>query len=181
MTPAERRAAIARYAAGPARLRAALRRVPRAALHWRPAPNEWSAHEVVLHCADSESTAQVRLRYLLAEQDPLIVGYNQEEWARALAYARRPLAPALATVVAVRAHTVPLLRTMPEEGWNRGGRHTEMGAYTVEAWLGLYAEHLEIHARQIEANLAAWRAQKGASGRPKARRAKVKKRARSRR
>lgn len=178
MTPAERRAAIARYAAGPARLRAALRRVPRAALHWRPAPGEWSAHEVVLHCADSESTAQVRLRYLLAERDPVIVGYNQEEWARALDYARRPLAPALATVVAVRANTVPLLRTLAEESWSRSGRHTEMGAYSVEGWLGLYAEHLEIHARQIEANLAGWRAQRGPA---KPRRARGKARPKSRR
>jgi hypothetical protein len=178
VTPAERRAAIARYAAGPARLRAALRRVPRAALHWRPAPGEWSAHEVVLHCADSESTAQVRLRYLLAERDPVIVGYNQEEWARALDYARRPLAPALATVVAVRANTVPLLRTLAEESWSRSGRHTEMGAYSVEGWLGLYAEHLEIHARQIEANLAGWRAQRRPA---KPRRARGKARPKSRR
>lgn len=161
MTPAERKTAIRRYAAGPARLRAALRRVPRAALHWRPAPGEWSAHEVVVHCADSESNAHMRLRYVLAEKDPLIVGYDQEEWARALEYARRPLAPALATVVAVRANTVPLLRTLPESAWSRSGRHSEMGAYTVEGWLGLYADHLEVHARQIEANLAAWRSRRG--------------------
>ena len=161
MTPAERTAAIRRYAAGPSRLRAALRRVPAPALHWRPAPGEWSAHEVVLHCADSESNAHMRLRYVLAEKDPLIVGYDQAEWARALAYARRPLAPALATVVAVRANTAPLLRALPESAWSRSGRHTEMGTYTVEGWLGVYAEHLEVHARQIEANLAAWRKQRG--------------------
>jgi hypothetical protein len=157
VTPAERRKAIRRYAAGPARLRAALRRVPRQALHWRAAPGEWSTHEVVLHCADSESNAHMRLRYVLAEKDPLIVGYDQAEWARVLEYVRRPLAPALATVVAVRANTVPLLRALPEAAWSRSGRHSEMGTYTVEGWLGLYAEHLEIHARQIEANLAAWR------------------------
>ena len=161
MTPAERKAAIRRYASGPARLRAALRRVPKPALRWRPAPGEWSAHEVILHCADSESNAQMRLRYVLAEQDPLIVGYDQAEWARALDYARRPLAPALATVVAVRANTVPLLRALPETAWSRSGRHSELGAYTVDGWLGLYADHLEIHARQIEENLAAWRKQGG--------------------
>ena len=161
MTPAERKTAIRRYAAGPSRLRAALRRVPQPALHWRPAPGEWSALEVVLHCADSESNAHRRLRYVLAEKDPLIVGYDQAEWARALAYARRPLAPALATVVAVRANTVPLLRALPEAAWSRSGRHTEMGTYTVEGWLGIYAEHVEVHARQIEANLAAWRKQRG--------------------
>jgi hypothetical protein len=164
VTAAERKKAIARYAAGPARLRGALRRVPRAALHWRPAPGEWSAHQVIHHCADSEANAHLRLRYLVAETDPVIVGYNQEEWARALDYARRPLAPALATVVAVRANTVPLLRALSETAWGRTGRHTEGGTYTVEGWLGLYADHLEVHARQIEANLAAWRAQRGRRG-----------------
>jgi len=161
VTPAERKAAIRRYASGPARLRAALRRVPKPALRWRPAPGEWSAHEVILHCADSESNAHMRLRYVLAEQDPLIVGYDQAEWARALDYARRPLAPALATVAAVRANTVPLLRALPATAWSRSGRHSELGAYTVEGWLGLYADHLEVHARQIEENLAAWRKQGG--------------------
>jgi DinB superfamily len=169
VTPAERRTAIRRYGAGPARLRAALRRVPRPALHWRPAPGEWSAHEVVLHCADSESNAHMRLRYVLAEKDPLIVGYDQAEWARALDYARRPLAPALATVVAVRANTVPLLRALPEAAWSRSGRHSEMGAYTVEGWLGIYADHLEVHARQIEENLAAWRKQRRGRKRRQAR------------
>ena len=102
----------------------------------------------------------MRLRYVLAEKDPLIVGYDQAEWARALDYTRRPLAPALATVVAVRANTVPLLRALPEAAWSRSGRHSEMGAYTVEGWLGVYADHLEVHARQIEENLAAWRKQR---------------------
>ena len=63
--------------------------------------------------------------------------------------------------MAVRANTVPLLRALPEAAWSRSGRHTEMRTYTVEGWLGLYAEHLEVHARQIEANLAAWRKQRG--------------------
>ena len=135
-----------------------------------------------MHCADAEGNAHLRLRYLLAEKDPLIVAFDQEAWARALDYARRPLAPALATVFAVRANTVPLLRAMPEDGWSRSGRHTEMGVFTVERWLELYAGHLEDHARQIEANLGAWRAQRGrATTRRKTGRAKAKKRARSRR
>src|SRR5262249_1244438 len=51
MTPAERRDLIARYVRGPEVLRAALARVPREALQWRPAPGKWSVHEVVCHCA----------------------------------------------------------------------------------------------------------------------------------
>lgn len=158
MTPAERENAIDRYARGPAVLRAALARVPAEAMQWRPAAGQWSAHEVVLHCADSETTSCVRLRLLLAEPEPVLVGYDQDRWAVTLDYHRLPMEPALATVEAVRANTVPLLRRLPEEAWQRTGRHTESGPYAMLDWLAIYAEHLEGHSRQIEETLAAWRA-----------------------
>jgi hypothetical protein len=152
----ERDDLIRRYAEGPARLKAAFEKVPAQARKWRPAEGRWSAHEVVCHCADSESNAALRIRYLLAEKDPLIVGYDQEEWARSLDYHAHPWEPALATVEAVRAHTVALLRRLPDEAWSKTGKHTESGRYTAEDWLRIYAEHLEKHAGQIERNLAAW-------------------------
>ena len=155
---AERAALVERYAAGPGRLRAALATVPEAARTWRPAAGEWSAHEVVWHCADSESNAALRIRYLVVEREPLIVGYDENAWARTLDYHRHPVALALATVEAVRANTVPLLRELSTEAWGKQGRHTESGRYTAEDWLRIYAEHLENHARQIEQNLAAWQA-----------------------
>jgi len=58
----------------------------------------------------------------------------------------------------VRASTTALIRRLPEAVWTKAGRHTESGAYTAENWLQIYADHLEVHARQIEANVAAWRA-----------------------
>ena len=154
----EREALIARYESGPALLKAALAKVPPEALQWRPAPGEWSAHEIVVHCADSEANAALRIRYLVAEPDPLIVGYDQEEWARRFDYHGHPLEPALLTVEAVRANTVALLRRLPESAWARVGRHTESGSYSADRWLEIYAAHLEEHATQIEANIAAWRA-----------------------
>jgi DinB family protein len=157
MTAAERTALIDQYAAGPARLRAALATVPPEAMQWRPAPGEWSAHEVVVHCADSESNSYCRVRFLLAEPDPVIAGYDQERWARDFDYHALPLAPALATVDAVRGNTVPLLRRLPDAAWDRVGRHTESGRYGMLDWLRIYADHLEGHARQIEGNVAAWR------------------------
>ena len=159
----EREALIQRYADGPARLKAALATVPAAAVQWRPGPGEWSAHEVVVHCADSETNAAARIRYLAAEVDPVILGYDEAEWARRFDYHDHPLEPALALVEAVRANTLALIRRMPEHGWQRVGRHSESGRYSAEDWLTIYAEHLEGHARQIEANVAAWRAAKGAA------------------
>jgi hypothetical protein len=158
LTPQERTALIDRYADGPRLLREALGRVPEAALAWKPAPEKWSVHEVIVHCADSETNAAMRIRYLLAEREPLIVGYDQDEWARVLEYATQPLEPSLAAVDAVRARTVPLLRQLPDAAWQRAGKHTESGHFTAERWLQVYAEHLEVHARQIDRNLAAWTA-----------------------
>ncbi|MBI4637859.1 MAG: DinB family protein [Candidatus Rokubacteria bacterium] len=153
----ERERLIQQYADGPRRLGAALAGVPEEARKWRPAHGEWSAHEVVCHCADSETNAAARIRYLVAEKEPLILGYDQDTWAVRLDYQNHPLDLALATVQAVRANTAALLRRLADEAWQQDGRHTESGRYTATDWLGVYAEHLEIHARQIEQNLVAWR------------------------
>lgn len=158
MTQAEREALIQRYAEGPALLEAALAAVPAGALQWRPAPGKWSVHEVIVHCADSESNAHMRVRYLLGADHPTIAGYDEAHWARVMDYHAHPLDLALATVRAVRANTVPLLRRLTEAQWQRRGRHTERPSYGVEEWLQAYAEHLEIHDRQIRRNLAAWEA-----------------------
>jgi hypothetical protein len=159
----EREELIDRYAKGPRRLRDALATVPTAALKWRPAPGEWSVHEVICHCADAEVNAAARIRYLLAEKEPLVVGYDQDAWARVLDYDGHPLDVALATVDAVRAHTAALLRRLPLDAWSKSGRHTESGPYSADAWLRIYAEHLEIHARQIHGNVEAWRRQPAAA------------------
>src|SRR5207247_10491229 len=94
-----------RHSYGPGLLRRALAKVPAEALKWKPAAGRWSAHEIVVHCADSETNAHMRLRYLLAEPDPLIVGYDQDRWALTFDYHAHPLDTALATVEAVRGNT----------------------------------------------------------------------------
>ena len=153
----ERYALIRRYANGSTLLRRAFARVPSAALKWRPAPGEWSAHEVICHCADSETNSYGRIRFLVAEPAPVIQGYDQDRWASSLDYQNHPVAPALGTVAAVRANTTALIRRLSEDAWARRVTHTESGPYSAEQWLRIYAEHLEIHARQIDANVAAWR------------------------
>jgi hypothetical protein len=156
MTTAERSARINRYRQGPDDLDAALATVPAAALQWRPGPGKWSVHEVVVHCADSEVNAHMRLRYLVAEPEPLILGYDQDRWAIEMDYHAHPLEPALATIRAVRANTVLLLGRLTEAQWRKTGRHTEHPVYGVGKWLETYAEHLEVHARQIMRNVEAW-------------------------
>ena len=159
---AERESLIQRYAEGAERLRSAFQKVPEDARQWRPGPGKWSAHEIVCHCADSETNASLRIRTLMAEKDPVIVGYDQDEWAVRFDYHEHPVATALGTVDAVRANTVPLLRRLSDASWSKVGRHTQSGTYSAEDWLRIYAEHLEKHSRQIERNVELWRTQASA-------------------
>ena len=154
----ERQKLILQYSEGPKRLASALARVPENARKWRPAAGKWSVHEVICHCADSEMNSAARIRFLLAENHPTIQGYDQDGWAENLGYHDHPIEAAFAMVEAARGNTMPLLRRLREEDWLREGVHSESGQYSVEKWMQIYADHLEVHSRQIERNLAAWQA-----------------------
>lgn len=154
---ADREALFVRYEQGPALLRAAWSTIPIEARPWRPAPGQWSAHEIIAHCADSETNSAMRIRYLIGEPAPVIAGYDQDRWARDFDYHAQPVDLCLAQVDAVRAWTAAFIRSLPEDAWSRSGRHTEHAEpYTAELWLAIYAEHLEVHARQLGRNLKSW-------------------------
>ena len=114
----------------------------------RPAPNKWSAREIVHHLADSEMTSAVRLRLLIGSVNPHIVGYDQDEFARRLYY-DRPIEASLEAFAAARRSTAEILDRLGEAEWLRKGTHTEHGEYSVMRWLEIYAGHAHAHADQI--------------------------------
>lgn len=149
MTSEERARLIAEYAAGVDEVTAALALIEPESLTARPLVGKWSAAQIVHHLADSEMTSAIRLRRLLVEDQPVIQGYDQDQFANILRYNERPVGPALAAFRAAREVTLQLLVAMNEEDWQRAGIHTEHGLYTVESWLRIYGEHAHNHAAQI--------------------------------
>ena len=139
---------IARYKAGHRVVTEALAGITDAELDTPEAPGEWTPRQVAHHLADSEMTSAIRLRRLLAEDHPVIDGYDQEEFARRLQY-DRPIAASLATLAAVRQTTAELLDRLSEADWARAGTHSESGRYGVDDWLRIYAAHAHDHADQI--------------------------------
>jgi hypothetical protein len=108
----------------------------------------WSARQVAHHLADSEARAYVRLRRLIGEDDPMILGYDEPEYARRLHY-ERPIESSLGVVGAVRVASLELLESLTPEEWERSGTHSESGPYSVDDWLRIYATHSHDHAQQI--------------------------------
>lgn len=149
MTPEQRDALIKQYASGYEEVTNALNNFPPESLGAHPIPGKWSAREIVHHLGDSETTSAVRIRRLLCEDQPLIHGYDQDEFAKRLRYNERDIGPALEAFRSARATTVQLLALMTDEDWQRAGTHTENGRYSAEDWLRIYADHAHNHAAQI--------------------------------
>ena len=148
MDQAQRRALIERYKGGYDAVVEALAGIPDAELDARATDDAWTPREIVHHLADSEMTSAIRLRRLLAEDNPAIVGYDEAEFARRLYY-DRPIQASLDALRAARASTAEILERLTEAEWRRAGTHSESGAYSVETWLAIYAAHAHDHAAQI--------------------------------
>jgi hypothetical protein len=147
----ERRRLIEQYEAGCRAVERSLGDFPADQLTARPLPGKWTACEIVHHLADSEMRAGLRLRQLLAEDDPRIEAYDQDNYAARLRYNERTdIRPALDALRAARASTAQLIALMTDEDWQRAGRHPEHGRYTAEDWLRIYAAHAHGHAAQID-------------------------------
>ncbi|HEV2764002.1 MAG TPA: DinB family protein [Pyrinomonadaceae bacterium] len=150
MTDDERRELIARYEDGYAEVVRSLEGFPAERLTDRPLPGKWSACEIVHHLADSEMTSAIRLRKLLAEDGPVIQGYDQDDFAARLRYNERPdLTAPLEAFRQARVTTAQIIAHMTDEDWSRSGTHTESGPYSAEDWLRIYAAHAHGHAEQI--------------------------------
>jgi len=148
MTPDERNQLIAQYKDGYRVVAEALVKITPEELDAKPAPGKWSARQIIHHLADSEMTAAVRFRLLLAEDKPAIKGYDQDRFADRLHYERSHEA-SLELFRAARASTVELMGCLAEADWLREGTHSEVGRFGVDTWLRIYAPHAHRHADQI--------------------------------
>jgi hypothetical protein len=146
----ERDLLIAQYEDGYRVVSEALLKITPAELDASPAPGKWTARQIVHHLADSEITAAVRFRLLVAEDRPAIKGYDQDRFAERLHY-ERPHEASLELFRAARASTAELMGCLSDADWLREGTHSEVGRFGLDTWLRIYAAHAHQHAEQIRA------------------------------
>ena len=139
---------------GPERLRAIIEGLTEDELRTRArGPARWSAHEIVIHAADSELQGVYRMRKIWAQPGCALPGYDQDAWAREHDYLHLASAEersnALDLLGALRRSVLPLLRRARGADWERWGEHPDYGRVTLRNLLELYADHTERHAAQI--------------------------------
>jgi hypothetical protein len=111
----------------------------------RPVPGKWSTLEVVCHLLDSEQAWCHRMKRVIAEQKPLLIGYDEARFASALAYHDRELEQELMLLEGMRKQMALILRTLPDAAWSFTGVHSERGLMTLEELLRAEAEHIPHH------------------------------------
>jgi uncharacterized damage-inducible protein DinB len=80
------------YLAGPAALRRAVADLSPQQLQARPVPGKWSTLEVVCHLVDSEQAWCHRMKRVIAEERPLLIGYDESRFTASLDYHQHDLA-----------------------------------------------------------------------------------------
>jgi hypothetical protein len=144
----ERHALIRQYRDGPRAVADAFQDVRDEELD-RSASGEWTPRMIAHHLADSEMTSAIRLRRLIAEDNPVIYGYDEKQFADRLT-SDRPIEASLEAMRWARESTAQILERLTEDEWRRAGTHSESGPYSVEDWLTIYANHGHDHAKQIK-------------------------------
>ena len=158
----ERESKIELYGKGYDLLIAMLKDIPQEMWKFKPEPQEWSVHEVLVHLADSESNAALRARKLIVEPGGTLMGYDQDKWTAELDYHDHSHEDALEIVRLVRKTTYELLKKQPDKVFEHWVKHPEYEEpYTFEDWLNIYSAHIPGHMEQIKNNYKIWRDQHG--------------------
>lgn len=153
----ERKRKIESYGQAFDSLSRALEGFPKEMWKYKPLPDKWSIHEVIIHLADSEANSYIRCRRFVAEPGLTVMAYDQDLWANRLDYHKQDPELSLELFRLLRLTTYRFIRELPEQVWANVIDHPENGLMTMDDWLNIYEEHVRIHIAQMQRNYDAWR------------------------
>jgi hypothetical protein len=123
-------------------------------LRTRPEPREWSVMEVLAHILDAEIVLAGRYRWILAQDEPPLIGYDQDLWVERLHHPDEDPEEMLAMLrVLNRSHLALWRRTSPSDR-ARVGIHSERGPESFELSFRLMSGHGLFHLGQMRRTLA---------------------------
>ena len=120
-----------------------------AQLHQPEAPGKWSIAQILQHLADSEIVWAWRMRLILAQDRPVLTGYDQDLWAERLQYDQADVSDALEQFTVLRRGNLRLVERTSPADLKRVGIHSERGEESLEHLQRLYAGHDLMHLQQL--------------------------------
>jgi hypothetical protein len=152
----ERRKVLESFGRSPALLSAALRDFPRKMWLFKPSPDRWSIHEIILHLADSEVCAYMLARHFIAEPGIAPIEFDEQRWADSLGYFHQSTREALEIIRRLRRTTYQLLVTLPDPVWLHKLLHSKAGELHLEKWVEAQEQHIPHHLVQMRENYDIW-------------------------
>jgi len=156
MFQSERNEMLESFSRGPALLSSGLRRFPKKMWLYKPAPDRWSIHEIILHLADSEATAYIRCRGFIAQPGRQVLDIDPARWAGSLGYYYQSSHEALEIIPRLRRMTCRLLANLSSAVWAAEVQHPKLGPMTLERWVSLQERHIPHHLHQMLHNYEEW-------------------------
>jgi hypothetical protein len=138
----------------PANIRALLARAGEH-LRTRPEPGEWSALLCLAHIVDAEIVMSGRYRWVIAHDEPELIGYDQAVWVDRLHSDGDDPAALLATFEALRSANIALWSASSESERQRVGVHRERGRESFDLMFRMLGGHDRVHLAQAERALEA--------------------------
>lgn len=126
-------------------------------LYQQPRPGEWSAGQVIAHLADAEIAMSGRYRWILAQDQPPLVGYDQDLWVEQLHDENDSVEDLIELFEALRKANVALWRRSGPEQRARFGIHSERGPESYDLCFRMLAGHDRLHIGQINRAIEAVR------------------------
>jgi len=117
-------------------------------LRTRPEPGEWSVLECVAHILDAEIVVAGRYRWILAHDQPELIGYDQDLWVDRLHQPVEGADELLALLEPLRGANLALWARTSDERRERVGRHRERGPESYALTFTLIAGHDRFHLAQ---------------------------------
>jgi hypothetical protein len=128
---------------------------PEAALNHSPAPGEWSPRDVLSHLADSDLVTGMRVRMIVTQERPILVGYDQAAWTSRFGGIDQSAAETIARWRTLRLANIRIYESLSPEELQRVGAHTERGEESVELTVRMHAGHDRMHLDQVRRGLEA--------------------------
>lgn len=117
-------------------------------LRTRPEPKEWSVLECIAHVSDAEIVYSGRYRWILAHDEPPLIGYDQDLWVDRLRHNDADPEELLSVFHALRAANLALWARTSEAERERVGMHEERGPESFDLSFRLIAGHDRFHLDQ---------------------------------